>query len=803
MRTIIILLSFFFTLNVFSQKSSLKGTVTTTDGQPVSAVSVSIKKLKSSTQTDEEGHFLLSNIKPGQYSVTISHVGLLNQGKTVRLEPGKSTELSFSLQQNSKQLQEVIVGSDKTLVNRVATFGKAGLASLDNPQSIGVITNTVIEDQQVMRLGDVVKNVSGVSLTQQRQGVAETFSARGYSIGIAGGTGSIFKNGITTNTSGFPEVSTLESIEILKGSSALLYGNTSGGVVINMVTKKPKFDWGGEASMRLGSYSLYKPMIDVYGPLSKKLAFRVVSTYEDAKSFRDGVQTKRTYVNPSLLYKVSEKTSILLQGDYLDADFTPDYGIGILNRNIDPVIPASRSRFINTSWAYYNSKTASASITVDHHFNDAWKLNFIAAGQSVKINSFGTGAPMAVAVNGDWSRALARAGNNETNQTLQANLTGKFHTGSITHQVLIGSDYVGIKTENDVFRITSSTGVTGSAYDQINILDLNKYVQRTDVPYIQDTGRTTAPSFRLGYYAQDLIGITSTFKVLLGLRWSYLKTQPTTAYNYVKNTEVSGNLLDHRAFSPKAALIYQPAENISVYASYSNSFTINTGTDIYHKALDPSIIDQYELGWKNIFFNGKLSANVSIYRIINSNLAQQAVALADGTPNTNTNIKELTGQTTSDGFELDFNGTLSRNIYFMAGYGFNNARYTASTGQKGSVLEGEKLINNPQHTANGTVFYTFDNFLLKGIKFGLAAFYTGKRMGGVQNTVGQTPSYNREVPLSGFTTVDFSAGYSFNNISLIAKLSNIGNTLNYLAHDRYSINPIPPRQVMATISYKF
>jgi iron complex outermembrane receptor protein len=291
--------------------------------------------------------------------------------------------------------------------------------------------------------------------------------------------------------------------------------------------------------------------------------------------------------------------------------------------------------------------------------------------------------------------------------------------------------------------------------------------------------------------------------VLLGLRWSYLKTQPTTAYNYVKNTEVSGNLLDHRAFSPKAALIYQPAENISVYASYSNSFTTNTGTDIYNKALDPSIIDQYELGWKNIFFNGKLSANVSIYRIINSNLAQQAVALADGTPNTNTNIKELTGQTTSDGFELDFNGTLSRNIYFMAGYGFNNARYTASTGQKGSVLEGEKLINNPQHTANGTVFYTFDNFLLKGIKFGLAAFYTGKRMGGVQNTVGQTPSYNREVPLSGFTTVDFSAGYSFNNISLIAKLSNIGNTLNYLAHDRYSINPIPPRQVMATISYKF
>ena len=803
MRTAFIFLSLFLVLQASAQKSSLKGIVSTTDGQPVPAVSVSIKELKLATQTDEDGHFILSAIKPGKYSVTVSHVGLLNQEKMVTIEPNTSLELNFSIRQNARQMEEVIVGSDKTSIRKVASFGKAGLAPLDNPQSIGIVSSVVIADQQVMRLGDVVKNVSGVSITQQRQGVAETFSARGYSIGIGGGTGSIFKNGITSNTAGFPEASTLESIEVLKGSSALLYGNTSGGVVINMVTRKPKFNWGGEASMRMGSYGLYKPIIDVYGPISKKLAFRVVGTQENAKSFRDAVKTNRTYVNPSLLYKVSSKTSILLQGDYLNSDFTPDNGIGILNQNINPVIPASRSRFINTSWAYYNSKTAAASLTVDHNFNENWKLNFIAAGQSVKINSFGTGVPNAVAANGDWSRSLARSGSKEINQTIQSNLTGKLNTGSITHQVLVGTDYVGISSENDVFRITSSTGVAGTAYDKINILDLTKYVQRTDIPNTLDTGRTVSPSFRLGYYAQDLIGITSTFKILLGLRWSYLQTQPTTTYNYIKNTETKGTLLDHKAFSPKAALIYQPTENTSVYASYSNNFTTNTGTNIYGKALDPSIIDQYEAGLKNIFFNGKLSANLSVYRILNNNLAQQAITLADGTPNTNTNIKELTGQTTSDGFELDFNGTLSGNIYFMAGYGFNNARYTKSTGQKGSIVDGEKLINNPQQTANGTVFYTFDRSVLKGVKLGAAAFYTGKRFGGNQNTVGQAPVYNRQVPLSGFSTVDVSAGYSFRKVSLLAKLSNITNTLNYLVHDRYSINPIPPRQIMATVSYKF
>ncbi|MEJ7664055.1 MAG: TonB-dependent receptor plug domain-containing protein [Hymenobacter sp.] len=103
----------------------------------------------------------------------------------------------------------------------------------------------MIQDQQVNRLGDALRNVSGVSLTQQRGGVAETFSARGYSIGVGGAGGSIFKNGLLSNTRGFPDASTLESVEVLKGAAALLYGNVSGGLLINLVTKKPRYNWGG------------------------------------------------------------------------------------------------------------------------------------------------------------------------------------------------------------------------------------------------------------------------------------------------------------------------------------------------------------------------------------------------------------------------------------------------------------------------------------------------------------------------------------------------------------------------------
>ncbi|MFL9481937.1 TonB-dependent siderophore receptor [Chitinophagaceae bacterium LWZ2-11] len=800
---LLIAISLFVSSFASSQTSSLKGAVTTTDGQPAPSVTVAIKALKLTTVTDEDGHYVLINIKPGTHTVTFSHTGLETQEQTAKFEAGKTTELTFSLKQTAKQLDEVTVRTDKTTIKKPVSIGKADLAPLDNPQSTGLVSNTVIRDQQVMRLGDVVKNVSGVSLTQQRQGVAETFSARGYSIGIGGGTGSIFKNGITTNTAGFPEASTLESVEVLKGSSALLYGNTSAGVIINMVTKKPKFNWGGEVAMTAGSADLYKPMVDIYGPLSKNLAFRVVSTYEHSRSFRDVVHTERTYVNPSLLYKLGKKTTILLQGDYLDANFTPDNGIGVLNQNMNAVIPASRTRFINTPWAYYQSKTASGSLVIDHNFNDTWKLNVIAAGQSVKISSFGTSVPSAIDSFGNWNRTLSRARSSEGNQTAQVNLLGKFKTASVSHQFLGGTDYVGIKTKSDAFRITSSAGVVGTAYDKINILNPNMYVARTDMPNTTDTGRTESPSYRIGLYVQDLISITSKLKVLAGLRWSYLETKATTTYNYVKNTQVNGDKASYNALSPKGAIIYQPTENMSVYVSYANSFTANTGTDIYNNPLKPSTIDDYEMGWKNVFFKGKLAANLSIYRIQNSNLAQQALFLIDGSPNTNTNIKELTGQTTSDGFDVDFSGTLSKNLYFMAGYAYNNARYTNSTGAKGSVVEGEKLINNPSQTANGTVFYTFTQKGLHGLKVGVSGFYTGTRFGGNQNTVAQTPVYNRQISLSDFTTFDLSAGYTFKKISALVKLSNITNTLNYLVHDRYSINPIAPRQLMATVSYKF
>lgn len=185
-----------------------------------------------------------------------------------------------------------------------------------------------------------------------------------------------------------------------------------------------------------------------------------------------------------------------------------------------------------------------------------------------------------------------------------------------------------------------------------------------------------------------------------------------------------------------------------------------------------------------------LSANLTFYRIVNNNLAQTAPYDKDGIQNSNTAIKILSGQTTSDGVELDLGGQPVPGLFILAGYSHNFMRYTKTDSTKGNFIEGEKLVNNPANIANGSLFYTFDDGKLKGFKLVATIIYVGHRLGGNNNTIGQVQS-TRLVPVDGYTNIGFTAGYSYKKISVLAKVSNVMNTLNYYVHENYSINPIP------------
>jgi iron complex outermembrane receptor protein len=787
------------------KNGTIKGHIQTSDGKPAAYVSVGLKNTSKGTTTDEQGDYRLNNIKPGLYTLRISHVGMPTEEQQVMVKDGQQVEVNVTLRESASQLNEVVVAG-ASRQNRPVRVGKSGLRVMDLPQAVQVIDSTVIADQQINRLTDVIRNVNGIALGENRGSTNETFNARGYSLGA----NNVFKNGARTSLGGSLEASTLESVEVLKGSAALLYGGVTGGAVVNLVTKKPKFNWGGEVSMRAGSYNFYKPIADIYGPISKRIAFRVIATTENSDSFRNVVKTSRVYVNPSLLFKLGQRTDLLLQGDYLKSTYTPDFGIGTVFGGQIPDI--GRNAFLNVSWAYNHTKTATAQANLTHRFNDVWKLNVIGAYQSYFRNYFGAERPQGATTNGVTSsispRALTRSQNQEYTYNQQLNLTGGAQTGFIKHTFLFGADADQSRTTSYGFKYgTAANAPTTANAAPVNILDPSTYATSLDIPFTRIYQNTFTPIYRMGAFAQDLIELTDKFKVLAGIRYTWQKQPRASTFN--EDTETTtlasngiGKAKIDKAFSPKIGLIYQPLTTTSIYASYANNFTSNTGVDVFGAPLAPSIIDQYEVGIKNDLLNGRLTVNVTAYRILNNRFAQTAQFQANGTtPNSDTNVKEFSGKSASDGVEVDITGRLSGNLYFLGGFAYNFIRYTSTlpTG----ITEGERIVGSVPRTANGTVFYTFNHGAVKGLKLGLSGFYTGARNSGF-NTLKTGASRGVPVQLNGYTTFDVSAGYVFKRkLSLLAKLSNITNELNYLVHENYSVNPIPPRMVSATLSYKF
>jgi iron complex outermembrane receptor protein len=389
-------------------------------------VNVILKGTNRHAVTDENGDFVFKNVRTGNYVLAISMVGLQTLEKEIVVTRAETVQLNYTLWETSKQLQEVIVTSHKSLNKKPVSVGKAPIDPMDLPQSIAVLGQAVIRDQQAMRLSDVIKNVNGVYLATARASTQENFSARGYAFSNS----NLFKNGARVNSGAMPEMSSLESVEVLKGSSAILYGQVSPGGVVNMVTKQPKFNYGGEVSLRAGSYDLYKPAFDVYGPISSSIAFRVNGTFESAKSYRDEVSSDRYYVNPSFLFKLGKKTELVVEGDYLKHNFTPDFGIGSLNGKKIANLP--RSAFLGTSWQYAKTTQSTATATLKHQFNENWQVNTSLSYQNYARDYFSIERIQADSV-GDWTRPLGRTNTNENYYVGQVNLTGKFKTKGLEH----------------------------------------------------------------------------------------------------------------------------------------------------------------------------------------------------------------------------------------------------------------------------------------------------------------------------------------------------------------------------------
>lgn len=775
------ILSLLFCQFAFSQTGTVKGRILSPENVPIENVTVILANHQ--IFTNQRGEFEITNVPFGTHALTYSKEGYQSQTLSVEVK-SPETILELKMRSALNELEQITIHGIRSNNEKPVEIGKIAIRPFDLPQSVATIDKEIIEQQQSQVLSDVLKNSNGVYITGTTGGYQEEIGGRGFAFSSS----NTFKNGVRYNNAVMPEISSLERLEIMKGSTAILFGNVAAGGILNLVTKKPHFEKGGSVSMTAGSFDYFKPTLDIYGAVNKKqtIAYRVNSSYQNSKSFRDHVKADRFYINPSLLFLVGKKTEILLEGDYLKDDRTADFGVGVINYKL---IDIPRNVFIGTPWSYIKTNQGSFTATITHNFNKQWQLKSTNALQDFQSDLFATSRPNTsnkfIKEDGTWIRGLQRTASNERYYVSQLDLTGKFKTGKISHTLLIGADI-------DQYYTTTTAYNALSTYDTINIFNANVQAQRSDIPTLTKNTDTKTPRTRTGFYVQDMLCITQKIKLLAGIRFSYLETN-SNVYTHSTQKTTYSTLYDH-AFSPRVGLVYQPIKTMSLFTSYSNSFTPNTGVDINGDALAPSLIDQYELGIKNDLIKGVLSVNVTAYQIVNSNVAQ--MVLDNG--NTNSNIKELAGQITSRGVELDVVSKNWKGFNVMAGYSFNDSKYTRST-----IYAAGTLLNyQPRNTANVSVHYAVQNGKLKGLNAGISGLYFGKRLAGRLPRLTVPNDTYRQIALPEYTTLDLSVGYTKNNVGIRFKVANMLNALSYNVHDDNSVNPIAPRTFMTTLTLK-
>ncbi len=250
-----------------------------------------------------------------------------------------------------------------------ATAGtKTNTPIMETPLNVQVISKQVLKDQQVIRLNQALRNVSGVT-TGSRRGQSANFNTAN-NITLRGfRSDTFFRNGFRLQEgSASREVANIEAIEVLKGPAAVLYGLVEPGGMVNVVTKQPLKSPYYALNQQFGSYNFYRTTADIGGPLSKddNLLYRFNLAYENSGSFREFVRNDNIFLAPVVKWNISPKTQVTLEMEYQHQDQVNDSGF-VPVRNLQPYVPIGT----NYSEALPGERdTYFMGVNWSHQFND-------------------------------------------------------------------------------------------------------------------------------------------------------------------------------------------------------------------------------------------------------------------------------------------------------------------------------------------------------------------------------------------------------------------------------------------------
>ncbi len=650
------------------------------------------------------------------------------------------------------------------LATRSATATKTDTPIIDTPASIQVVPREVIKDQGATRLADVVRNVSSVQVGGTGGNRSDIFLIRGFAANRISRDG--FLSAPSFGDAGQLGLANVERVEVLKGPPSVLYGPADPGGLVNIVTKKPGAEPHYIITGRAGSFDFYESDIDFNQPLTEdgKLLARLNASYENAGSFRDYfVNSERIQVAPSLRWVPTSRTTVDFDLEYYRQDQQFDYGVVAVDGK---ALALPRERFLGERGDRAESDELRLQTSVDHEFNDDWSLRALARfsdTNATPTQSF----PLGLEADGrTLNRRFFAFNQDYQNYALQANLTGKFETGPLEHQLLFGAD-------SNFTRFKSEA--RSADLDPIDIF--NPVYGATPGPLSAPGTQDRRIDF-YGIYLQDLISFGDYWKLLLGGRFDTAKTR-------FDRNDVNVTDKWDQAFSPRAGLVYQPIDDLSIYASYTTSFLPPlSGASFDGEEFEPEEGEQFEIGVKRDWFDGRLSTTLAAYQLTRSN-----VSTADPQ---NPTFSIQVGEQRSRGVEFDVAGELAPGWNIIGSLAYLDAEVTKDN----TLPVGNRLVNAPKWSGSLWATYAFQGSPLRGLEIGGGVFVVGDRKADFAN----------QVDVDGYARVDLFARYEINdNISLALNIENLFDEdyVEGVVFGPNFIEPGAPRSVFGTVQIKF
>ncbi|MDO5638352.1 MAG: TonB-dependent siderophore receptor [Neisseria sp.] len=609
------------------------------------------------------------------------------------------------------ELNEVVVSGqsrstltenhDSYTTSAMRTTTGLALSPKETPQSVSVITKTQLDDRNISKMEDALKNTTGVNVV--RDSGRYRYLSRGFYIN------QIEEDGVATTVAGgasgnpyrdsqsMTDLAVYDHVEVVRGATGLTQANSEPGGTINAVRKKPTATTQRSLSASVDRFGSVRGTGDFSGSLNEAQTVRgrLVGALERENSFKNHVDGKKGMIYGVVEADAGDDTKLTAGMMYQHNDYTPDfYGIPMGADGSDSGLP--RDTYLGYNWSNAEYRKANVFAEAEHYFNDDWKL-------SAKINHYNNDSDsrFAAIYNAatDYSgltaggtlntQNLQRYINKGRQTALQLNLNGKYGLFGRRHDVFAGYTYSHEKNNTTWQRIRNSTTQDPYTFtgNEIAAPDWSNYADQ-----VFYTSRIRSHALMLGtrFHATDKLHL------IAGTRYTRWRADSLTDYNWWNGRadsdtdEYSANR--HNRFVPYLGITYDLTPSQSLYASYTSIFKPQSNKDYNGNTLAPLMGNNYEIGWKGEWFNRRLNTAVALFHVEQKN---RPVYVSDQNHKDGGYYASF-GKAQSRGFDVEISGDMNENWKLFAGYTFNNSKY--KTTESSRYLGGSNFSTfTPRH----------------------------------------------------------------------------------------------------------